>query len=307
MLDLIDDFTTHLAGRDLSPRTLRGYARDVRLFARWFEATNGKPSSPTHVTPLDVREYRQHLQTVKKQKPNTINRKLAALRTFFGWAVQAGHAPASPLEEIRDVPQARRAPHWLDRPAQYKLLRTVQEQTRLADAKGLEAGCWRARRDETVVALLLHAGLRVSEVCALDLGDVELGERRGKVVVRAGKRGKYREVPLNRDARRVLAEWLKARPPLAGSRALLVSQKGRRLSSRNAQAIVARLARLAGLEEVTPHTLRHSLGKNLVDAGVSLDRVAMLLGHENLNTTAIYTTPSQSDLSAAVEAVAWRD
>jgi integrase/recombinase XerD len=307
MLELIDEFTAHLTGQDLSPRTVQGYARDVRLFAGWFEHTNGKPATPTNVTPLDVREYRQHLQAVKKQKPSTINRKLAALRAFFGWATRVGHVPGSPVEDIHDVPQARRAPQWLERPAQYKLLRTAQEQTRLADAKGLDAGRWRARRDEAVVALLLHAGLRVGEACALDLDDVELGERSGKVVVRSGKRGKYREVPLNRDARQALAEWLKVRPALEGIDGLLVGQKGNRLSSRSLQSIVARLARLADLEEVTPHVLRHCLGKNLVDTGVSLDRVAMLLGHENLNTTAIYTTPSQSDLSAAVEQVAWGD
>jgi integrase/recombinase XerC len=114
-------------------------------------------------------------------------------------------------------------------------------------------------------------------------------------------------VALNLDSRQALAEWLKVRPPLGDTDALLVGQKGNRLASRSVQAIITRLARLADLEEVTPHVLRHSLGKNLVDAGVSLDRVAMLLGHENLNTTAIYTTPSQSDLSAAVELVAWSD
>ena len=87
MIDLIDEFTVYLTSQGRSPRTVQGYARDVRLFAEWFQETNGKSAAPTLVTPLDVREHRQYLQTVKKQKPSTINRRLAALRTFFTWAV----------------------------------------------------------------------------------------------------------------------------------------------------------------------------------------------------------------------------
>jgi len=306
MIDMIDEFTVYLTSQGRSPRTVQGYARDVRLFAEWFQETNDKPAAPTLVTPLDVREHRQYLQTVKKQKPSTINRRLAALRTFFAWAVQAGHGASNPAKGVRDVPRARRAPKWLERPAQYKLIRTAQEQVQLADAKGLTAGKWRTRRDQAILALLLHVGLRVSEACGLDLDDLEINERSGRVIVRAGKWGKYREVPLNLDARNALREWLGVRPE-ADTEALLVGQKGNRLSSRDAQAVITKLARLADLEDVTPHTLRHSFGKNLVDTGVSLDRVAALLGHESLDTTAIYTTPSQADLAAAVEGVAWGD
>ena len=91
--------------------------------------------------------------------------------------------------------------------------------------------------------------------------------------------------------------------------ALFAGRRGVPLKSRGVQRMVERLAIAARLdpEQVTPHTLRHTFGKNLVDAGVSLDRVAMLMGHSNLNTTAIYTTPSQTDLAAAVERIAWED
>jgi len=110
MIDLIDEFTVYLTSQGRSPRTIQGYARDVRLFAQWFQETNGTPAAPTLVTPLDVREHRQYLQTVKKQKPSTINRRLAALRTFFAWEVQAGYLASNPAKGVRDVPRARRAP-----------------------------------------------------------------------------------------------------------------------------------------------------------------------------------------------------
>ena len=85
MIDLIDEFTVYLTSQGRSPRTIRGYARDVRLFAEWFQETNGKPAAPALVTPLDVREHRQYLQTVRKQKPSSI--------TTAGWRRCARSSP----------------------------------------------------------------------------------------------------------------------------------------------------------------------------------------------------------------------
>ena len=154
---------------------------------------------------------------------------------------------------------------------------------------------------------LLHTGLRVREVVSLQLEDVHLAERRGSVYVREGKGGKSRSVPLNAEAREALNDYLAVRPAGAGER-LFLGQRGP-IGSRQVQRLLKKYAQQAGLDEkvLTAHALRHTFGKNLVDAGVSLDRVATLLGHANLNTTAIYTTPSKSDLANAVERIAWRD
>ena len=159
-----------------------------------------------------------------------------------------------------------------------------------------------------IMAVLLH-GLRVSEICGLELADVILMPRRGLVIVRSGKGGVYREVPLNKDARQALQTWLEARPE-NGSSLLFTSRSDGPVQPRDIQRMLDKLAHSAsGLEpeEVTPHKLRHSFGKSLVDAGVSLDRVAMLMGHQDLATTAIYTTPSRADLTAAVEKIAWQE
>jgi integrase/recombinase XerC len=113
-------------------------------------------------------------------------------------------------------------------------------------------------------------------------------------------------VPLNASARRALREWLEVRPADA-SDALFLSQKGGALSERGVTARVAALAKAAGLDDVSVHVLRHSFAKNLVDAGVGLEKVASLLGHSSVAVTQRYITPSQADLQAATEAVVWEE
>jgi integrase/recombinase XerD len=164
----------------------------------------------------------------------------------------------------------------------------------------------RPLRDGALLALLLDVGLRVSEVCALRLDDVVLNDRSGYLTVRSGKRGKYREIPLNAGARKALWAWLEVRPEVDAN-VVFTGRDLQPLRPRGVQRRVAWYARRAGLEDVTPHVLRHSFAKNLVDAGRPLTEVAVLLGHARLSTTAIYTQPGQEDLRHAVEAVEWEE
>ena len=157
------------------------------------------------------------------------------------------------------------------------------------------------RRDLTLTLLLLHAGLRVAEVCALTLDDLTLTERKGAIKVQQGKGMKQRNVPLNATALRALQAWLKVRPE-ADHRRVFTGSGGEPLQARGVQHRLAELGRLAKVA-VTPHTLRHTFAKNLVDAGVTLEKVAALLGHSSLNTTRVYTTPSALDLEKAVALV----
>jgi integrase/recombinase XerC len=142
---------------------------------------------------------------------------------------------------------------------------------------------------------MLHAGLRVSEVRALTRDDVELSERKGRVIVQHGKGNKYREVPLNKTIRKLLSSWLEMNPagPLFPNK-----KKGRTpITVRGIFTLVANYAYLAKLEAVSPHTMRHTFCKDLIDMGVSIDQVAMMAGHGNLNITKRYTTPSAADLA----------
>ena len=288
--DLLDRFEQHLVATGKSPHTIRAYTRDLRLFGEWFTITNGKGLTPERITPIDIREYRSHLLTVKNYKPATVNRKLSSLSAFGEWAREADLIPANPAQGISWVEEVRPAPKWLDKNAQYALLRAVQERGR--------------KRDIALVTLMLHSGLRVSEVSNLKVSDVRISPRKGSVRVRGGKGEKFRRVPLNVDARKAVQEYLQERGRVEGNGWLFMGQRGEPLKPSGIRYLVERYAYDARLEEVTPHTLRHTFGKNLVDAGVPLDRVASLLGHESVDTTRIYTTPSEQDLQREVEKIA---
>jgi site-specific recombinase XerD len=306
---MFDDFAAFLRIQDRSERTISGYLRDLRLFAGWFRSVNGEEPTPEAITPLDVREYRGYLLNVEKQAGSTINRKLAAVRAWLAWAVSEGEIEISPAQAIKGVRLEQPKPHWLTRKETYALLRELQKADQFAATKAggnpQHPALVQAKRDTAVVSLLLHAGLRVGELVALRVSDVEVSERKGQVVVRYGKGGKRRTVPLNADARRAVGAWLDVRQ--SDGDCLFVGKGAESLSERGVQHLVNKYAKAAGLEECSPHTLRHSFGKALADAGVSLERIAELLGHENLETTRIYITPSKQDLVAAVEQIAWSD
>jgi site-specific recombinase XerD len=157
-------------------------------------------------------------------------------------------------------------------------------------------------RDIAIVTLLLHTGLRVAELCSLTVQDISLRDRSGHVTV-YGKGNKQRQVPLNSSARKAMADWLERRGMAPGP--LFLSQKGGSLSPRAVEYLVSKYAYNARLENVSPHTLRHTFCKSLIDAGVSIDRVKELAGHSDLNTTARYTRPTVRDLEKSVERISW--
>ena len=289
------NFAGFLASRDQSANTVKGYVQDLNKFSSWFELTNGEKLTPQTLTPTDARLYRQHLLTVRKASPATINRHLAALRAFGRAAVDAGELDSNPLADLRGISEQKTAPKWLDRREQAAILR--ESERNLAAAKS-EAGKRQAIRDQCVIILLLNTGLRISELTALDRDDLELSERAGSLRVRNGKGCKARTIPLNATVRKALRAWLYSRCDHNES-SVFLGKRGERLAPSGIQRRIAELGRRVKVE-VTPHTLRHTFAKNLVDAGVSLEKVAMLLGHSSLNTTKIYITPSRADLDLAV-------
>jgi site-specific recombinase XerD len=147
---------------------------------------------------------------------------------------------------------------------------------------------------------MVGAGLRIGEVEALDVSDLRVSDRKGSVTVRQGKGSKYRQVPLNKDVREALLAYLEVRRDCG--EALFTSQKGGRLTSNAIWKVVKKNGEAAGVEELTPHALRHTFATNLVRKhGVDIVTAAALLGHSNISTTAIYTKPNQQDLEDAVE------
>ena len=280
----LEHFLDDLVRQEPSPHTLASYRLDLSHFARWFAQTNDEPFSSAAVTPTDVREYRGYLLNVERRQPSTVNRRLAALRRFFQWAKGARLITELPTESVKGVASVPRAPKWLDKRDVDRLIRAVER-----------GG---SKRDLAILQLLRHTGLRVAELTTVRLSDVELSERKGALQVR-GKGSKHRTVPLNVDVRRAIEAYLKVRPMTSADH-LILSSRGGGLTTRAVEDVVAKYARQAGLSEITPHTLRHTFGKRLVDAGVDLGTVATLMGHELLDTTAIYTQPGARDLERAV-------
>jgi integrase/recombinase XerC len=272
-------FLADLEHGEAAPKTIASYGFDLADFCAWYATELGEPATPENVTPTDVRAYRGHLLHTARRAPKTVNRRLAALKRFFRWAQAEGLVAELPTDGVKLIHEAPRSPGWLPRREIARLLRAV------------EAGG--SVRDRAVIMTLRHTGLRVGELEQLAVEDVVATERKGAVVVRSGKGAKYRVVPLNADARAALRAYLAVRP-LSRDRRLFG------LGARAIEKLIARYARAAGLEDVTPHTLRHSFGKHALEAGVDLVSVAALLGHEKLETTARYTTPSQRDLERAV-------
>src|SRR5688572_3191118 len=283
---LVGRFLQDLERQETSPKTREDYRLDLLHFAGWFTQTVAESFSPEGVTPTDVREYRGYLINVEKRQPSTVNRRLAALRRFFQWARATGLAKELPTDNVKGVASSPRAPRWLEKRDVDRLIRTVERHGNT--------------RDLAIVLTLRHTGIRVGELSALQSGDVEISERKGTLTVRSGKGSKFRALPLNVDARRAIAAYLDVRPTVSDDH-LFIGQRGQGISSRAVELLVEKYGRLAGLEDVTPHTLRHSFGKHALDAGADLVSVSALLGHQRLETTAIYTTPSQRDLEKVVE------
>lgn len=153
-------------------------------------------------------------------------------------------------------------------------------------------------RDIAIVKVFLNTGLRVSELCGIKWQHISISDRKGKILVNAGKGCKYREVPLNKNARLAFLD-LGYKEEAHKDAFAFTGQRGV-LSSRAIQVMLKRLNLPAELGSISPHQLRHTFCKNLVDAGVSLEKIAVLAGHERLDTTKLYCQPSFTDLSNAI-------
>lgn len=295
----LGEFQAYLLTEDRSPVTIVGYLGDVRLFAQWYEGYYIGALTPDTLTNEAVRGYKQHLLD-QAAKPKTINRRLAALATYAHFLEQTGYVTnaRNPVQGVKAVTETALAPKWLDKRQRSALLRAVDKEVENAMRRYPRLRLMYLR-DAAIVKLILFTGLRVGEIIHLRLSDIVLDDRRGSVVVREGKGTKRREIPLNAKARKALLDYLHLRPDVE-SNMLFLGQRNDGVQSKTIQRAVKRYADKAGLKNTTPHILRHSFAKALIDAGVSLEKVATLLGHSNLNTTRIYTTPSQEELNDAI-------
>jgi site-specific recombinase XerD len=286
-------FLASLAGDDLAPATLRGYRYDLRHFLAWHRTVQDRPFTLEGLAEYELIAYRQYMVAAGR-RPATVNRRLDALRRLCRWARGTGALAADAAHDVRPMRTIRnRQPVGLTETEVHALLRAAG-----ASSHGLAA------RNYAMAQLMLQAGLRVGEVAALAVADITMNDRSGSVHIRQGKGLKAREVPLNATARRALKQHLERRHAPGKDVALFVSSRETAMPVRTIQAVITSLARRARLKRVavSAHTLRHTFALGyLRDNPGKLVELASLLGHESLDTAAIYTRPSRDDLAADLE------
>lgn len=267
----------------LSERTLAAYESDVRLFAEWVERSSIE--SPSGVTRTLVRRYIASLST-REFARRSIARKAAALRKYFSWALAEGIVEVDPTIGLQVSAGQGRLPRVLDR----------RDVDRLLDGPTSDdEPVWRRRRDDAVLEVLYGSGVRVSELCSLELDQVRLDEH---VLIVWGKGSKERRVPLGAPATEALSAWLQIRHevvPVSAGPVLFANERGKQLTPRD----VRRLLDRRSPTPTHPHALRHTFATHLLDGGADLRSVQELLGHSDVATTQRYTHVSREHLRSA--------
>jgi integrase/recombinase XerC len=270
----IADFLHHLAHeRRLSPHTVQSYQADLEAAQQFFLSQN-----KSNIQEISVSDIRGLLIQGRNQKKSsrTLNRQLSALRTFFQYLIRESMLEHNPAIEITAQKVARSLPKALD----------VDQ---MASLLAIEHEDFLAKRDLAIMELIYSAGLRVSELAALNCSDLDLQAKQFRIL---GKGKKMRLGIIGRCAIAALEAWFKQRALFANANdpALFITQQGQRLGVRAIQKRLKQRGVLQGIEpSVHPHQLRHSFASHLLESSGDLRAVQELLGHADLSSTQIYT------------------
>jgi len=286
----IEEFIASLTA--MSPNTQSAYRSDVELFAQW-ASDECETHRPEVVTRTMVKQYLAFLTNSKPTEnakgthaKRTIARKLAALRRYFSWLLRlSGKKIENPTVGVRAPSGEGRLP---------RILNADQLGALLTGSEIENDPVWRSARDVTIVELLYGSGLRVSELCTLDLANIDL---KNKAATVWGKGSKERRVPLNEPTVAAIDLWMKHRHELAvpSSNSLFFNERGKQLTPRDVRRILDRRS----IDPTHPHALRHTFATHLLDNGADLRAVQELLGHANVVTTQRYTHVSKERLQSA--------
>ena len=295
-------FKAYLAiERAYSPKTVEVYLRDVAALREHLRAKRGKDVALAKISAIEIRS--QLAALFGENGPATISRKLSSVRAFCRFLVKRGVIAGNPGAAIRGPKKPKGLPRALDVDDAFTLVEAPTTTGRtshrvLSDNEAARHSMLRLR-DAALMELIYSTGLRVSEACALDITDIDRSRYQTPIVlVKHGKGGKSREVPLGGKADRAVDAYLPVRPSLGvRDAALFVNAQGERLTPRSVQRMVKRWAIAGGIHaHATPHGLRHSFATHLLDEGVDLRAIQELLGHASLASTQIYTKVSLDHL-----------
>jgi integrase/recombinase XerC len=279
-----DDFLRHLRERNASTHTIKAYTGDLDSFAAYIGSRDWKA-----IDHIAVRGFLSHLYD-KGLSKTSVARALAAVRSLYRWLAQEGVVEQNPAKLVSTPRLAKKLPR----------VPTIEEMNFVLDGKMPEIASF-PKRDRLMLELLYGCGIRNSELVGINLDDISLSN---EAILIRGKGKKERYVPFGGSALAALAVYLpwrqqllatlnnalKKTSPARGMPALLVNQRGGRLTTRSVGRIVKRIAVAKGLSpEVHPHTLRHAFGTHMLEEGADLRAIQELLGHERLATTQRYT------------------
>ncbi|MFH1130046.1 MAG: tyrosine recombinase [Pseudomonadota bacterium] len=274
--------------RHLSAHTIRAYRRDLEEFSAFVEKKEGRCAE---LGDLDIPQVRSYLASLfGKNRPVTISRKLSSLRSLGTFLVRREIREDNPAKLVAMPKRASLLPSFL----------SVDEVFRLVDTPEVPK-TW-GMRDKALLELLYGAGLRVSELCGLDLGDLDLGQK--IVKVRKGKGKKDRLVPFGESAAKAMESYLSHRFELMNPKngrqdvkAVFLNRRGGRLTTRSVARIVSQASLQAGTRvQASPHSLRHACATHLLDGGADLRTIQEILGHASLQSTQRYAHVSMDHL-----------
>lgn len=300
LANLLTGFYLAKQAEGCSPNTIIEYRKDFAHFARW---CNGR--DPAKLSAGDLKAFLAHLRTEPngRGKPlaaKTVYNCWAALRSFYRWHSEEYHCP-NPMSSVAAPKAPEPVIEPLSREGVAAILRAC-DGTREASTKGRAAFSMRrdtALRDRAIVLVLLDAGLRASELCALTVGDVDLSS--GRVLVRKGKGGKGRVVYLGKMARRAVWKYLATRAQPRPDEPLFLTREGRALNPDRLVKLFANLGRRAGVANLHPHRLRHTFATEFLRNGGNLLGLQRLLGHSSLEMVRRYAAIAEADLAKAHE------
>jgi integrase/recombinase XerC len=286
------------AVRNSSPHTIRSYDNDLGQFLTFLTPPGAAMPSVQNVTHLMIREFVAHLHDLKLEK-SSIARKLAAIRSFFKFAVREGLVIRNPARMVATPKLPKRIPSVLSAEDLNAFLDSVatapaQGSARRKGPVASDDSRLMIKRDRAILELLYASGLRVSELTGLNLGDMDRKELMLRV---RGKGNKERIIPYGGKAEQALEAYESLRQDVlrkaggGGERqAVFLNHLGRRLTQRSVGRIVKKYARLANVNwDLHPHSLRHAFATHLLADGADLRAIQELLGHSSLSTTQRYT------------------
>jgi integrase/recombinase XerD len=284
-------FERYLLACDLAPITVSNYLTDLQAFARWRRQRAEGQASLLSINPADVRDYCAYLQTTQHLSPVTINRRLQAIRKFAKFALTTGLTETNLTAGLKLLREERVSWGRMLSPDEVaRLVEAVQNGRRSL-----------IKRDLAIFLLILHAGLKVSELVNLRVTDFEPSERGGAITIRRHDGGSKRVVVLSSEACLALQAYLQVRlaPPMVEH--LFLSQKGTPISARSVQRLIREYAAAAGLGEVSASTLRRTYAQTVWEKTGDLSQLASALGHTRLKSTIRYITSLLEDTSEVKE------